>query len=237
MKYIAIFLLLANIGYFSWLNFGADPIKRLAFSGSEDRPLLNDGMILLVEYQARVAEEEVIAAQLYELNSRVCLSVNNFVNFDDAVDFADSAVGLGLSPSQQLLGVVQPSQYRVFLPPASSRAVATITLEGLNKRATEAELAIESYLITRGSLENGIALGVFASLDASIGVQLALGNLGYSPQIQELPQSDGGVVVYLSGSGSLSLESEAWLDLSAERTYLIATENLCETIAQGAQFP
>jgi hypothetical protein len=61
--------------------------------------------------------------------------------------------------------------------------------------------------------------------------------LGYNPEIQELPQSDGGIAIHLSGPRSLSLESSEWLGLILQRSYLSAVENVCETIAQGAQFP
>lgn len=231
MKYIAIFLFLANMGYFTWLNFGATPVVPIGFS--EPGPLLSDGMILLSEYQSRISEEElVLAAQ-----SRTCLTIMGFSNFDDVISFENEASNRELSTSQQQMGSLLASQFRVYLPPASSRAVAAITLDALIERASEAELAIETYLITRGLLENSIALGVLPSLVEAEAVQSALVNLGYRPEIQELPQSDGGLAVHLSATSSLSLESNEWLELVVQRPYLVAVENLCETIAQGAQFP
>lgn len=231
MKYIAIFLFLANLGYFAWLNFGATPVVPFGFS--ESRPLLSDGMILLSEYQSRISEEELILAA----QNRTCLTVMGFLNFDDTISFEDAASNRGLSTSQQQMGNLLASQFRVYLPPASSRAVAAIALDALVERATEAELAIETYLITRGLLENSIALGVMPSLVEAEAIQSALVNLGYSPEIQELPQSDGGIAVQLSAASSLTLESNEWLALIVQRPYLEAVENLCETIAQGAQFP
>jgi hypothetical protein len=231
LKYILILLILANLSYFAWLNFGAIPIVPIGYS--EPRPRLSDGMILLSEYNARITEEELIRSA----QSRTCLTVSGFSNFDDAISFADAASKSGLSTSQQLMGSVIASQFRVYLPPASSQAVATITLDALNEKAAEAKLALETYLITRGLLENSIALGVVSSLAEAEEIRSSLMTLGYNPEIQELPQSDGGIAIHLSGPRSLSLESSDWLGLILQRSYLSAVENVCETIAQGAQFP
>jgi hypothetical protein len=231
LKYIAVFLVLANLGYLAWLNFGATPVTPIGVS--EPKPLLSDGMILLSEYQSRVLEEEIMLAA----QNRMCLSVTGFSNFDDALGFEDAASKRGLSTSQQLLGNLQASQFRVYLPPASSRAIAAITLDTLSERAAEADLTIEIYLITRGLLENSIALGVLSNRAEAEDIQAALVSLGYSPVIQELPQSDQGISIQLGSKSSLSLESSDWLALVEQRSYLNALENLCETIAQGTQFP
>jgi len=231
LKYIVLFLILANLGYFAWLSVGATPIVPIGFS--ESRPLLSDGMMLLSEYNARVAGEELILSA----QSRTCLTVTGFSNFDDAISFEDVASNSGLSTSQQLMGSLLASLFRVYLPPASSQAVAAITLDTVKEKVAVSELAIETYLVTRGLLENSIALGVVSSLTEADEIQSALVSLGYNPEIQELPQSDGGIAVYLSAASSLSLESSEWLGLVLQRPYLAAVENVCETIAQGAQFP
>lgn len=231
MKYIAIFLLLANLGYFAWLNLAVAPVT--VPIRPEPAPLLSDGMILLSEYQAQVAEDGLIARQ----QSQICLIITGFANRDDANGFVDEVAASGLQTTLQPLGEVLPSQFRVYLAPASSRAIATITLDGLSERASETATELEFYLITRGTLENGIALGVFDSREEALEIQAQVSEMGYSPEIQEIPRSDGGISVTLRTSGSLTLDSMEWLDLVAERPYLKATENLCETIAQGEQFP
>jgi len=231
LKYIAVFLVLVNLGYLAWLNFGATPVAPVGFS--EPKPLLSNGMILLSEYQSRLLEEGLILAA----QNRMCLLVTGFSNFDDAISFEDAASKRGLSTSRQLLGNLQASQFRVYLPPATSRAIAAITLDTLSDHAAEADLSIEIFLITRGLLENSIALGVLPSLAEAEGIKAALISLGYSPVIQELPQSDQGIAIQLGSESSLSLESSDWLSLIEQRSYLNALENLCETIAQGTQFP
>ncbi len=231
MKYIAIFLILGNLGYFLWsVSPLAEPVT---VQRHEPRPLLNNGLILLEEYQAQ--RDEFLLAEFQA--SKICLRVRGFNTSDEANSFIFRAQGEGLSGQMRFEGEQLPSQYRVFLPPASSRAIAAIVLDALSETSAAAGLSLETYLITRGSLENAIALGVFESLELAEDIQAQVANLGYQPQVEEVVRSDGGIAVWLESPDSLGLQSTEWLDLAQESQDLIASENLCETIAQGEQFP
>ena len=95
----------------------------------------------------------------------------------------------------------------------------------------------EIYLITRGMRENGIALGVFSERDDAEASNKAIRELGYAPEIEEIPRSTGEIQVQLQALEQNVLENPPWLDLTVDRPDLSITENLCETIAQGSQFP
>ncbi len=231
MKYIAIFLILANLGYFFWS--GSKFAEPVTVANPPARPLLNNGMTLLDEFQAQ--RESRLAAEA--MQNKVCLRVGPFNNSEDAAAFIVKARELQLRTELEFEGDRLPSQFRVFLPPASSRAIAAIILDGLGEAAESAGLQLETYLITRGNLENAIALGVFESPELASEIEVKVAELGYEPKIEEIVRSDGGVVVWLEGANSLTLGGSEWLDLAQESPELIATENLCETIAQGEQFP
>ncbi len=225
MRYIAIFLLLANIGYFSWVRYGAEPtIPPLP---NTPRPLLNSGITLLSEYGAQLAAQPALN----------CFTIGSFSTIDDAssliAELGEAAFASGVSLSGDPLS----SQYRVFIPPASSRGIATITLDGLSESLIAAEMESEIYLITRGMLENGIALGVFSELGNAQATRNGVRGLGYAPEIEEIPRSTGEIRVQLQVLERYVLENPAWLDLTVGRPDLTITENLCETIAQGTQFP
>ena len=53
MRYIAIFLLLANIGYFSWIRYSEQPIA--APVTNTPKVLINSGLTLVSEYEAEYA--------------------------------------------------------------------------------------------------------------------------------------------------------------------------------------
>ena len=225
MRYIAIFLLLANIGYFSWVRYATEPIVLPVTSAP--RLLLNSGLTLVSEYEAQLAAQPALN----------CFTIWNFSTIDDASSLIAEMGEATFASKVVLSGDPLSSQYRVFLPPASSRGIATIALDALSESLIAADMESEIYLITRGMLENGIALGVFLELGDAQGVRNRVQGLGYAPQIEEIPRSTDEIQVQLQVLEQFVFENPAWLDLTAGRPNLIITENLCETIAQGTQFP
>ena len=225
MRYIAIFLLLANIGYFSWLRYGAEP--SMPPLRHTPRPLLNTGISLLSEYESQPASPAALN----------CFTIGGFSTIDDASSLINEIDELAYAASVRLSGEPLSSQYRVFIPPASSRRIATITLDGLSESLKAAGMESEIYLITRGMRENGIALGVFSDRDDAEASHKAIRELGYAPEIEEIPRSTGEIQVQLQALEQNVLENPPWLDLTVDRPDLRITENLCETIAQGSQFP
>lgn len=234
MRYIVIFLLLANGAYFIWNWTQADvavPAQRSA--SAEELPLLNNGLLLLSEYQQRLAAEA--EAALYAPDT--CYLAGNFATIDEALGFLALGEDAGLNGAINLSGEALDSQYRLYIPPASSRGIATITLDGLSEALNEAQFDVETYLITRGILANSVALGVYESAAQAEATQQQVLGLGYGAEIQEIPRSTGEIQVLLKHPQSRRIENLEWLELSRERPNLTLTENLCETIAQGLQFP
>ncbi len=224
MRYIAIFLLLANTGYFFWTAPGYRQSVQPASPAS--RSLLNSGLTLVSEYQ-----------QLANQVKTSCFSVASFDSTDDAISFISEIDENRVNASLKLTGDPLDSRYRVYLPPLSSKGIATITLDRLSERLSAAAMQVETHLISRGSLENAIALGIFTELENARDLQERVAMLGYSPGIEEISRSTGEIQVQLIVLESDVLENREWLDLTVDRTDLSITENLCETIAQGSQFP
>ncbi len=231
MRYIAVFLLLVNIGYFGWNQTHTDPVTLV--QPAVDRPLLNTGLMLISEYNRQAQQQ----TRINEDAARLCSVISGFANVDDANSFIMLAQQGGLGVLLNLTGDPLDPQYRVFLPPVSSRTIATTTLDGLSERIGQAGMEIETYIITRGLLENAIALGLFVDVDSATRVRNRVLALGYNVEIEEIPQSTGDIQVLLKPLDSSQIENSQWLGLAVDRPYLNRTENLCETIAQGTQFP
>jgi len=225
MRYIAIFLLLANIGYFSWVRYSAQRIS--APVPNTPRLLLNSGLTLVSEYELQSAAQPALT----------CFTIQSFSTIDDASSLIATMGEAVFSSTVRLSGDPLSSQYRVFIPPASSRGIAIITLDGLREGLIAAEMEMESDLITRGMLENGITLGVFSQQGDAQAARNGVQQLGYAAKIDEIPRSTGEIQVQLRVLERYVLENPAWLDLAAGRLNLTITENVCETIAQGSQFP
>ena len=225
MRYIAIFLLVANIGYFSWVRYAAEPIAPAVTS--TPRFLLNSGLTLVSEYEAQLVAQPALN----------CFTIGSFSTIYDASSLIAEMGEAAFAYNVVLSGDPLSSQYRVFIPPASSRGIAKITLDGLSEGLRAADMESEIYLIARGMLENGIALGVFSELGDAQAARNRVQGLGYAPQIEEIQRSTGEIEVQLQVLEQYVSENPAWPDLTVGRPNLIITENLCETIAQGTQFP
>mgnify|MGYP001162639895 FL=1 len=230
MRYIAVFLLLANAAYFFWHLYtsqnGGVGLDRVVI------PPINSGLVLLSE-QTEIADLLVTDVTPVKKAYGYCALAGLFPNLEDANYFMVSAQELGFDTEVSLSGELLSPQYRVYLPPLASREIATSTLIGLSERLREADLSIESYLITRGQLSNGIALGVFAQRFNAEGVQNRVLELGYNLEIGEIPRADGDIQVRLMHENQFPFQTDQWLELTLDRPYLEQVENLCETIAQG----
>ncbi len=217
MRYIAIFLLLVNAGYFAWNWFVSEQYPQPVPLAS--KPLLNSGLTLVSEYQQQRANQ---------VRTR-CFSVASFDTSDDAISFIAEIDENRIDASLKLTGEPLDSQYRVYLPPLSSRGIAAIIQDGLSEILSAAAMQVETYLISHGPLENAIALGVFTELENALNVQESVVMLGYSPEIEEIPRSSGEIQVQLIALESDLPENPDWLDLTVDRPDLSITENLCET--------
>jgi hypothetical protein len=231
MRYIAVFLLLLNIGYFGWNQFHREPQNTLP--APQSRELLNTGLMMVSEFNAQSAEQAQRNAEF----ARVCYFVGAFPSVDDANSFIAISERRGLSGQLRLTGAAIAPRYRVFLAPVPSRSIAIGTLEEMSANISQAGLQIEADIIRRGSLENAIALGVYQQRQDASRVLQQVSELGYSLEIEEIPQSTGEIQVLLRSLADIRIEDIEWKDLTADSPYLDRTENVCETIAQGGQFP
>lgn len=229
MRYIAVFLLLVNLAYLGWNltrpQGNSDPEPAV-------RPLLNTGIVTLSEFE----RDSEYQAQLNAVAAQQCSLVSGFPTLDEAEQFLLEARDAGHLGALQLLGEALPSRFRLFLEPASSRAIATIMLDGISERLQAEGIDIDSYLITRGSLENAVALGVYEDEVTARDILERVRALGYSPVLDEIRRTDGEIQVWLRPAKEERINEPEWLDLTGERPNLTRTENLCETLVQAPQF-
>lgn len=161
-----------------------------------------------------------------------CAEIGPFASLADAEGFVGTnAHRFAMTPEMRQLPAAP--DYRVYLPPLASRELADSTLAALRDAFAANGLAIDSFLIARGELENGIALGLFTEQRNALNVQSQLERLGYRVVIAEEEKFREEVWVLVSG-----VESEAdfalhWAEIQLSRSYIQAGEKLCETIAHG----
>ncbi|MBL4821853.1 MAG: hypothetical protein JKY98_12850 [Gammaproteobacteria bacterium] len=231
MRNIVIFLLVMNLGYFVWTLLNPSEQNSRAYQ-TPIQPTENN-LVLLSELDSAPARITLAGVAQESQDLSVCLSIGDFADSNDAGRFRTSLASQGVETALDVAGV----SYRVYLPPFSSRGIASIILEAVNEAADAAGLILGSSLIDSGELENGIAFGVFNTRDDATVIQSQLANLGYTAGIDEGSVVSSTIRVFVRLTKTNAFDTQIWPQIVFERPYLNRTENLCETIAQGAQFP
>ena len=225
MRYVVITLVLLNLVHLGW-NLGwplSEPDAR------EPSALLNSGLTLVSEFDARSLQAESEAG-------RLCSLVSGFENEAEAADFMAEAFRRGLDAAYAAGQSDRDRQYRVFLPPTPSVEIARLTLEDLAARLEAADITANIGLVTSGDDQNAIVLGRFDSATAAVSLRDRILVLGYSPQIERIHPEPERLKLWLRSPQYGRIETPEWLDLTRERPNLSRVENLCQTIAQPSQF-
>ena len=225
MRYVVITLVLLNMVHLGW-NLGwplSEPDAR------EPHSLLNSGLTLVSEFDARSLQAESEAG-------RICSLVSGFENEVEAADFLAEAIRRGFDATYAAGQSGRDRQYRVFLPPTPSVEIARLTLEDLAARLEAADVTANIELVSSGDGQNAIALGRFDSATAAVSLRDRILVLGYSPQIERILPEPERLKLWLRPPQSGRIETPEWLDLTRERPNLSRVENLCQTIAQPSQF-
>lgn len=231
MRYIVVTLLIANLAYFSWQLYF--PPIALPMDSAISRPLLNQGLVLLSEFN----EQAAAIGGIEVTSSKLCYLVEDFNSIDEANNFINRVEIMGYLAELNPADENSPRQFRAYLPPAANREMATITLDRLREQLADQSLQVETYLITRGSLENAVALGVYGEMAEALRIGSQLAGLGYNVEVEEIPMTSGPYQLVLAKADFGALDIAEWLEFAGDRPDLTYSENLCEVIAQGVQFP
>tara|TARA_R110002167_G_scaffold332205_1_gene539040 strand:- start:36 stop:785 length:750 start_codon:yes stop_codon:yes gene_type:complete len=165
-----------------------------------------------------------------------CAQIGPFRNEDDARNFANTHAQR-MSLSVDIRQVPAAPDYRVFLPPFASRELATSTQETLRAAFAANNLAIDTYLVPRGELENSIALGLFSEQRNALNVQQQMLGLGYQVVVRTEEKQVSEAWVLAENIETEAEFAQHWAQMRLTRSYIDAGEKLCETIAHTPQFP
>jgi len=165
-----------------------------------------------------------------------CAQVGAFENLEDANDFI-TVNAIKMRVALDLHQLAASPQYRVYLSPFEGREEAVDAIEQLRATLVANKVAIESFLIAQGELANGIALGLFSEQANAMNVKSQIQKIGYEVLIQEVLSTQKQLSVTIIELESEAIFKEYWAEIQRKRPYLHAVEKLCETIAQGIQFP
>ena len=239
MRWIVLTLIFLNLAYFMlYVVEEISPATNVENVVPRILPLAVSRLVLLSEFDP---EFDADIGSVSGLNPQpplpgYCVNLGRFEDEEDITAFVeDHAQRFSIELIET--EVVSILGYTVAIPPLPARQDAIEKLNEVNESLAVAALDMEIYLITRGEMVNGIALGLFDNHDNALNAQAALANLGYSANINEVSEVEIELSVAISGLDSDRIARFIWSGMLARRPYLQQTEKLCETIAHGQQFP
>ena len=231
MRWVFFLLLVANAAFFIGRALFAPPTSPTVTRGVSPTlvaPASTEQVTLLSELApdaVRVRTEANVAE-----NPSLCLMVGAFASQVDAQEFMTRLAVLDVASYEHPVDLSAGEGYWVYLPPFASRDEARRRLAELQARG------IDSYIIPKGELENGISLGVFTRRDLAEARLAELKRLGLSVDLYSIERSHREHWVMLGESEEHKLDESVWLALLRENISLRRRQNLCSDVASAKNF-
>lgn len=236
MRWIFLFLVVANLGLLTWFVTTAPaPAARVA-------PLAKEGdtgsIVLLGEAdpaQLRLVEQKPTAAATQKeapakgpdsRSSQLCSLVGPFDEAYRGEEVARRLQALQVQAAMKEIEMQGQMRYWVFLAPLNSPQQAFRKLRELQAAG------IDSYVIPKGSLENGISFGIFSEEERALALANELKERGFAAQYREEPQTylERWVVVENARAGQIA--DAFWQQLQLDYPGIDQRQNLCSEIRE-----
>ncbi|MDO3385513.1 SPOR domain-containing protein [Gilvimarinus sp. SDUM040013] len=165
------------------------------------------------------------AAPLPAAESGLCHTVGPFPRLLSAEYFVEALQALDVVARVDELEVPEGAGYWVHLPPEASKKEALKRLREVQAKQ------IDSYLIPKGELANGISFGMFTRAELAAARRDDMRSLGYDAEIREITRTRKEVWVVLGAGQAQKLSSEAWLELLSRENNVEKQQNYCSGVA------
>lgn len=239
MRWIVIILLMCNGIYFLWQFYlvPSEVGRKVSTSQQFD---LGESLQLISE----VAVDDSIVKNKKPLENQspedslppeppepaVCLMIGPFKEEVSGKQVLTRLAALDIHPTMEALSTPGKPGYWVHIPPQSSRKVAIKLLRELQSKN------IDSFLITKGELENGISLGIFTKLGSAEQVSSKRGGQGYDVKIFTMANSRTQLWAVFDDQQTAKFSDALWEIIREGNTGLQRRKNFCDKIAPSDNF-
>lgn len=252
------FLVLVNLGYFGWRQFGADLVTEssapqnspaaasltrlselpeppelrtaaIAVPQAQEPPVSPSGAVI-VETVAKTEQEARVQVQPLE-TARVCAVVAGFTASEAALTLVQTLQSVQLTAFTVSGDEQAVPIWWVYLPKFASEAAARRTLTELHQKG------IDSYYLNSGELAGGISLGVFTRREGALRTQEDLAKRGYKASIQASSRQASRYRVVVEGRPETLLATPVMQDFLEKNPSLDVSDFVCEGVAEPKQFP
>jgi hypothetical protein len=227
MKAIFLLLLLINIVLAGWST-----LTSLRDNTADDRPVVTekakpDLPTLKVLTDEQLSNLKVLTSNegLLQQPDELCSMVGPYKNLAQADILIERLSALDVSAVLETLEIPVEPAYWVYLPPLPSKDSAYRKLSELQA------LKIDSYVIPKGNLTNGISLGLFNEHSGAIARQEELSAKGYDVFVHTETRTVAQNWVVAKSSESAKITPKIWSSLISNQENVGYQQNFCPTVA------
>lgn len=242
MRWIFFLLLIANLGLFGWfLNKDQAPAARVTAVatdvGVNTISLVSEVDSAELEAVAPPPERSSpeVAAGAQTRAAPLCTLVGPFEEAYQGEDVVQRLQALQVDAVLRDVEMQGQMRYWVYLAPLNS------TREAFRKLRELQAAGIDSYVIPKGSLENGISFGIFSELARAQSLARELRERGFAAEFREEPQTYLERWVVLTNEDPVSavgageqIGDEFWQQLQLDYPDIERRQNLCSEIQQDS---
>lgn len=233
MRAIFILLLAGNLAFFGYHYFLADKNEAAPYVKTPQIPTKNEGLQLLTEQadaslaRPRVKPDVRVDDSPASLkpDAEFCTMIGPYGQLLQAEYAVERLVSLGAVAHIVPVEIKEGESYWVFLRPEVSEKEALRRLYELQKKN------IESHIITKGELTNGISFGRFADYADAEARSNEIKKQGYDVSIKMLPKMIHETWVVIDAGFAEKIDETVWVDLLAKETALEKRQNYCLGVA------
>lgn len=235
MRWIVLALLFINLGVFAWFQTAGRSAEAPPSSGAQ--PVAEEGEhIALVR---EVPRDQLAAARVAPKPEKtrpkaepqpaelLCTLLGPFAEEYQGQDIVERLQALQVEGSLRDIEMEGQMRYWVFLEPLNSRREAFRKLRELQAAG------VDSYVIPKGSLENGISFGIFTERERAESLLAELRDQGVDARSREEPQTYLERWIVLEPGAAERLAEEFWEQLQSEYPDLDRRQNLCDEVVGG----
>ena len=230
MRWIVLVLLFANIGLFAWFNTLGRAEHRPALAAPEPPAHAGEEIALVSEVSreelAKVAPppRKTPQVETSTQDSELCTIVGPFEEEFQGEDVAQRLQALQVDAQLREIEMEGQMRYWVYLDPLGSRREAFRKLRELQAAG------VDSYVIPKGSLTNGVSFGIFSESERAESLAEELRGRGFPAQTREEPQTYLERWIVLPPGEAGSLAEDFWSELQLEYPDLDRRQNLCREL-------
>jgi hypothetical protein len=236
MRWIAASLLVINILTLvaQLLMPGGEPVVREKtsvgpdISASPRLTLLNELDETAVQGMVAAREEMRLAAAKAAAEPAtppLCTLVGPFAELLKAEYFQERLAALDVLATVQELEVPGEVSYWIYLPPRESRKQAFNEFRELQAKG------IDSYVIPKGELANGISFGMFSQPNLAKSRLEDMRSRGYAAELKEVARTYKEIWAVVAAAEAAKLAPESWLQVMASEDNLERRQNFCPPVA------